>query len=392
MEKLVTSSFRLGILGGGQLGRMLALAAAHWDIRVYCMDESEHAPAVNFCHDFQKGSIDSFDHVVSFAEHVDMLTIESDHVNADALAFLEGKGKKVYPASRTLRIIQDKGEQRRFCLERGFPVPAFRLFSTKDELSKDVAAQAWVFPFIVKKRSAGYDGKGVFLVKNHADLEKVPVADLLAEQAIDIHKELSVIAVRNSAGEIRSFTPVELVMHPDAYLVDYLISPADIPETVINKSTEMARALIDAFDIKGLLAIEMFLDRQGNIWINECSPRPHNSGHHTIESAFTCQYEQHLRAILGLPLGSTETKMPAAMINLLGDIDSSGLARYEGLTDCLKIEGVKVHIYGKKETRPRRKMGHITILNPSREKLDGMVEQIKNKVKVKAWDEKRILK
>ncbi len=385
MEKLVTSSFRLGILGGGQLGRMLALAAARWDLRVYCLDESGHAPARDFCHGFQKGSIASFDHVVSFAEHVDMLTIESDHVNADALAFLEDRGKKCYPASSTLRIIQDKGEQRRFCLERGFPVPAFQLFSTRDELLEAVDAKSWAFPFIVKTRSAGYDGKGVFLVKDHAGLENIPEAGLLAEQVIDIHKELSVIAVRNSAGEIRSFPPVELVMNPDAYLVDYLISPADIPETLINKSTEMARALIEAFDIKGLLAIEMFLDHKGDLWINECSPRPHNSGHHTIESAFTCQYEQHLRAIFGLPLGSTETKMPAAMINLLGDLDSSGLVRYEGLTDCLKIEGVKVYIYGKKETRPRRKMGHITILNPSREKLEGIVEQIKNKVKVKSW-------
>ncbi len=392
MEKLVTSSFRLGILGGGQLGRMLALAAANWDLRVYCLDQSDHAPARNLCHHFQKGSITSFDDVVSFAKDVDLLTVESDHVNADALAFLEEQGKKVYPESRTLRVIQDKGLQRQFCLEKGFPVPAFQLFSTRDDLCRAVAEKIWKFPFMVKARSAGYDGKGVFRVQSEADLANLPESHLVAEAAIDIARELSVIAVRNRDGEIRTYPPAELFMDPGAYLVRHLISPANIPESLSRQTKEIAQGLIEALDVKGLLAIEMFLDRQGKIWINECSPRPHNSGHQTIEGSMTSQYEQHLRGIFNLPLGSCEPKMPAAMINLLGEPGSSGPVCYDGLTKCLKMEGVKVHIYGKKETSPRRKMGHITVLNTSYEELERRVEEIKNQVKVISWAEKEKLK
>jgi 5-(carboxyamino)imidazole ribonucleotide synthase len=251
-----------------------------------------------------------------------------------------------------------------------------------------VASKAWRFPFIVKARSAGYDGKGVFLVEDQADLENIPAANLLAEEIIDIEKELSVIVARNNSGQISSYPPAELFMDKGAYLVNHLISPANIPDSITHRAEEMAHELIEAFDIKGLLAIEMFLDHQGNIWINECSPRPHNSGHNTIEGALTSQYEQHLRGIFNLPLGSCETIMPSAMINLLGEVNSSGPASYEGLTECLKLKGVKVHIYGKQETRPRRKMGHITVLHASLQKLESMVEQIKNQVKVTSWNEK----
>lgn len=386
MEKLVTSSFRLGILGGGQLGRMLALAAANWDVSPYCLDSSEEAPARDLCRGFQQGSITSYEDVVSFARNVDLLTIETDHVNVEALAFLEEQGKTVCPSSRTLGIIQDKGLQRRFCRDRGFPVPGFELFSTRQDLLNEVDSGNWTFPFMVKARSAGYDGKGVFLAENHSDLNSLPEENLLAEEVINISRELSVIAVRNSSGQITSYPPAELFMESGAYLVSHLISPADIADKTARTAQEMAHSLIEALDIKGLLAIEMFLDHQDRIWINECSPRPHNSGHNTIEGALTSQYEQHLRGIFNLPLGSSRLIMPSAMINLLGDVNSSGPPRYEGLTECLKLEGVNVHIYGKKETRPRRKMGHITVLNPRHEELENMVEQIKKQVKVTSWN------
>jgi 5-(carboxyamino)imidazole ribonucleotide synthase len=390
MEKLATSSFRLGILGGGQLGRMLALAAANWDIQTYCLDKSEHAPARNFCHGFQKGLITSFDDVVSLAKNVDMVTIETDHANADALAFLEEQGLDTNPASNALRIIQDKGLQRQFCLDRGIPVPKFQTFSSDKELSDAVTSKIWNFPFIVKARSAGYDGKGVFLVHDHADLEKIPAEDLMAEELVDIKKELAVIAVRNGSGQISSYPPSELFMESGAYLVRHLMCPADIPEHIQNRAKELSHALIEAFDMKGLLAIEMFLDNRENLWINECSPRPHNSGHHTIEGAYTSQYEQHLRGIFNLPLGSCELIMPSAMINILGDVSGSGPACYEGLTECLKIDGVNIHIYGKKDTTPRRKMGHITVLSSSYQKLECIVEQIEKQVRVRPCEKKTL--
>lgn len=382
MEDFTTSSFRLGIVGGGQLGRMLALTAANWDIRTYFLDKDDDAPAKIICDYFQKGSMTSYDDVVSFGEKVDVITIESDNVNAEALAHLESLGKKVFPKSSTLKIIQDKGDQRQFAKNRGLPVPKFEVFDTKTELLASVKKNAWNFPFIVKTRKAGYDGKGVFLVESDDDLNGLPDTGLLIEEKVKIKKELTAIAVRNGQGDVAVYPLVELFLSPSAYLVDYLISPMKLEPPLEKEAAEIARKLTEALEIEGLLAIEMFLDEEHRLLINECSPRPHNSGHQTIEGSFTSQYEQHLRGILNLPLGSTETKILSGMINLLGDAHATGPVKYKGLKECLKMPGVKLHLYGKKEVKPYRKMGHITILNHSREALEKMIHEVKEKIKV----------
>lgn len=384
MEEFVTSSFRLGIAGGGQLGRMLALKAAEWDIRTQCLDPNENAPARIICDHYYKGSLSSYDDVVSFGEKVDLLTIESDNVNADALEYLEKQGKVVYPHASTLRIIQDKGLQRRFCEDNDLPVPDFKVFESKADFLNWSSAQDWSFPYIVKTRTAGYDGKGVFLVKSAADFELLPEVPLLAEKKVEMQKELTVIAVRNAKGETASYPLIELFLSSSGYLVDSLIAPASVSDAVEKQAQEIARKLVTALDIKGLLAIELFLDKSGNLLINECSPRPHNSGHQTIEGSFTSQYEQHLRGILNLPLGSCDTKILAGMINLLGEESATGGARYQGLSECLALPGVKIHIYGKKEVSPNRKMGHITVLNHSEEELRKIMSQVKERVKVSA--------
>lgn len=379
MEKLVTSDFRLGIIGGGQLGRMLALEAADWDIRTAHLDSDEEAPAYIIADQFRKGSMTSYDDVVRFGQTVDVVTVESDNVNADALEYLAKQGKRVYPTAETLRIIQDKGLQRNFCKEKGLPVPAYEVFENKNDL---LQSKNWTFPYIVKTRKAGYDGKGVFLIKGESDLAQVPDTGLVAEEKVNLQRELTVIAARNAENEVVTYPVIEMFMSPSAYLVDYLIGPAQVEASLQDEARRIGSELVQAFDIQGMLAIELFLDADGRLLINEASPRPHNSGHQTIEGSLTSQYEQHLRGIMNLPLGSCETKMPAGMINLLGEPDADGEVRYEGLNECLAMPGVKLHIYGKKQVRPFRKMGHITVLDRNYEELIRKIRQIKKMVKV----------
>lgn len=382
MEKWVTSDFRLGIVGGGQLGRMLALKAANWDIRTAHLDSSEDAPAHIIADQFQKGSITSYDDVLRFGETVDVVTVESDNVNADALEVLAERGKRVYPKAATLRIIQDKGKQRTFCRDQGLPVPHFEVFESRQAFLKAPSFADWKFPYIVKTRTAGYDGKGVFLIKEKADLDAVPDVGLVIEEKIELDRELTVIVARNADNEIAAYPVIELFMSPSAYLVDYLIGPAKIEAELQKQAQEIGHALVEALDIQGMLAIELFVSKSGRLLINECSPRPHNSGHQTIEGSYTSQYEQHLRGIMSLPLGSCETKVPAGMVNLLGDLSANGKVRYEGLTECLSIPGVKLHIYGKKQVKPLRKMGHITVLDQNYEELLRKIQIVKDKVRV----------
>jgi 5-(carboxyamino)imidazole ribonucleotide synthase len=382
LKKLFTSSFRLGILGGGQLGKMLTLAAAPWDIHVSCLDSSSDAPASTVCHSFVLGDLKNYDDVLKFGEALDIITIESDHANVEALKELKARGKIVHPDPEQLKIVQDKGSQRQFYADKNFPSPRFELFENKEAIQIAVKKSVWSFPFVVKTRSAGYDGKGVFMMDAMEDIEALPEASFVAEEKVKIVKELSVVAARNGKGEVVCYQTVELFPYPDAHLVDYLICPADLSEKITKEASDLGRKLIEAFQIQGLLAVELFLDENQKLWINECSPRPHNSGHHTIEGAWTSQYEQHLRGICNLPLGSPKMKMPSAMLNLLGEANASGPVRYEGLVDCLAMEGVKVHIYGKKETKAYRKMGHMTILGDDVNRLKEMIHEIKTKVKV----------
>ena len=379
MEKFATSSFRLGIAGGGQLGRMLALSATNWDITTHCLDKNEKAPARIICEKVHNGSLTDYDDVVAFGQNVDLITVESDNVNADALEYLEKQGKKVAPSSSILRIIQDKGLQREFCTEHQLPNPKYKVYSSKDELLKDNSLE---FPCIIKTRKAGYDGKGVFLVQDASELPELPEVPLLMEEKVNIKKELAVIVVRNRDNQLETYPLIELFMKSDAYMVDYLVSPSKVDEKIQRKAQYISKKLAEALKIEGVLAVELFLTDNDEIIINECSPRPHNSGHHTIEASFTSQYENHLRGVLNLPLGNCDSKVHAAMINVLGDPEASGPVKYKNLTECLSVRGAKVHIYGKETVAPNRKMGHITILNESYDDLLKDVEKLKTKVKV----------
>lgn len=381
MEKLVTSSFRLGILGGGQLGRMLALKASEWDIKTHCLDKNVDAPSHIICDEFQVGDVTCYEDVLAFGQKVDRITVESDNVNADALEALEKQGKLVFPKSKTLRIIQDKGLQRQFCRDQNLPVPRFEVFQSKAALKQS----DWAPPFIAKTCTAGYDGKGVFSIQRKEDIDAIPSEDILAEEKVDLAKELTVIVSRNGRDETACFPVCELFVHPTSYIVDYLVCPAGIDNDTARKAEAIAVKLCRALEIEGILAVEMFLDRSGNLFINECSPRPHNSGHHTIEGVLTSQYEQHLRGIFNLPLGSCDLKWCSGMINLLGDASAKGDVKYEGLSECLKMKGVKLHIYGKQKVSPKRKMGHITVLADTLEQVHELVQKIKEKVRVTSW-------
>lgn len=384
MEELITSDFKLGILGGGQLGKMLALAASNWDVNTMVLDPSSHCPAAGTCNSFVQGDFTSFDVVYEFGEKLDVITIELENVNADALIKLKEEGKKIYPDPEKLKLIQDKGLQKGFYAQHGFPSAAFCLYGNADEIRAAVKDGDLSLPFVQKTRKEGYDGKGVHIVKREADLQDLLEGGSIVEDKINVVKEIAVIVCRSTTGEVRSFPPVEMEFNSKANLVESLFCPSSLDQELQNQAVDLAENLIQSFDIEGILAVEMFLDESDNLLINEVAPRLHNSGHHTIESAFTSQYEQHLRAIFGLPLGSTEQKLPSVMINILGEPGYNGAVKYEGLEKCMAIEGIKLHIYGKKITKPYRKMGHATILDRDMAKAMEKAKFVKQNLKVKA--------
>lgn len=381
MKNPVSSDFKLGVLGGGQLGRMLVQEAINLDIAVDVLDPDPTCSCASICNTYIQGSFKDFDTVYKFGKKVDVLTIEIEHVDTAALEKLEMEGVKVFPQPSALRIIQDKGLQKKFYAENNLPTSPFRLISGKEELNEQVS-NGVKFPFVIKTRTAGYDGKGVFVIQSEKDLQNVPDQPLVLEEAVKIKKEISVIVARNEAGEIKSFPPVEMEFNPEANLVEFLLCPAEISETQAAEAEKIALKTIEAFGITGILAVEMFVDEHEAILINEVAPRPHNSGHHTIECLYTSQYEQHLRAILNMPLGSTRIIQPGVMLNLLGEPGYSGAVYYEGLDRCLAIEGVFPHIYGKKETRPFRKMGHVTIIGENASEARNRAEFVKKTLKV----------
>jgi len=385
MEQLVTSEFKLGIIAGGQLGKMLVLAASNWDVKTFVMDSDEHCPASTCCSIFVKGSQLNFDDVIRFGNRVDMITFEIENVNIEALKKLKSEGKKIFPDPDTLEIIQDKGLQKEFYQNHKIPSPQFSLFENKNEIVKAIEAGTLTFPFVQKLRKGGYDGKGVAIIRSQNDIKNILPGASVIEKLVEIHKEISVIAACNKKGEIKCFPVVEMEFNEGANLVEKLICPSSLNEEIITRANEIAVHLISSFEMCGLLAVEMFVDKTNNVWVNEVAPRPHNSGHHTIESIITSQFEQLLRAIFNFPLGSTQIKMPSVMINLLGEPDYEGAVRYEGLTECMGIEGVKIHLYGKKKTKPFRKMGHVTILSTTIEEAKMKAMIVKQKLKVKSW-------
>lgn len=358
MEKTWSGeTFKVGILGGGQLGRMVIQEAINYNVHIHCLDPDPKAPCEPIAHSFTTGKLTDFDTVMAFGEDKDVLTVEIEHVNVQALTALEQRGKKVFPQPRVLSTIQDKGTQKTFYADNNIPTAPFQLVNNKAELLQ----QELTFPFVLKLRTGGYDGKGVQIIRSAADLENCFDAPCVIEQMIPFTKELSVIVARNEKGETAVYPTVECEFSPTANLVEFLFSPAAIAESTELKAQEIALNVIDALDMVGLLAVELFLLENGDIMVNEIAPRPHNSGHHTIECCFTSQFEQHLRAILNLPLGSTDLIVPGVMINLLGAEGFSGPAKLHGWDLALAKKGVQVHLYGKETTKPGRKMGHVTI-------------------------------
>ncbi|MDX1911175.1 MAG: 5-(carboxyamino)imidazole ribonucleotide synthase [Saprospiraceae bacterium] len=377
---------KIGVLGGGQLGKMLALAAANWDFKIYSLDPTPEAPASAISTGFTCGDFKNYDEVMAFGRDKDLLTIEIEHVNTDALRDLEAMGKVVHPAPRALDIIKDKGLQKSFYRENGIPTAHFELFDNEQKLKEAVLSGRWALPLVQKTRTAGYDGKGVAILRRPEDLEqKLLSGPCLAEALAPIQREIAVVAARNPHNDVAVYPAVEMDFHPEANLVEFLLCPARIPALVAAEAEALAEQVIRAFDICGLLAVEMFWTTEGDLLVNEVAPRPHNSGHHTIDSAQTSQFEQHLRGICGLPLGATSPKTPVAiMLNLLGEPGFKGPVRYQGVEDCLALEGVCVHLYGKALTSPFRKMGHVSITANTVEEAMKKANFVKKALKVVA--------
>ncbi|MEM1119508.1 MAG: 5-(carboxyamino)imidazole ribonucleotide synthase [Bacteroidota bacterium] len=375
---------KLGILGGGQLGKMLCQAASCWELPIYALDTSIDFPAGPYAKGFQEGSFKNYADVLGFGRQMDVVTIEIEHVNTDALKQLQKEEKIVHPDPAALEIIKDKGKQKLFYREHNIPTSPFNLYNNKEAVLNAVKSGTLSLPFVQKTRTAGYDGKGVAVIQSESDLtEKLLDGACMIEDMVDMDKEIAVVVAQNERGEISAFDPVEMEFNPIANLVEFLICPSTITAEQAQTCTKLAKKVIKAFNICGLLAVELFLDKDGNILVNEVAPRPHNSGHHTIDAAVTSQYEQHLRGVLNLPLGSTQLKSPSVMVNLLGADGYTGKAVYEGLAECLAIEGVKIHLYGKEMTKPFRKMGHATIIADSIEAAKEKARQVQQTLIIK---------
>jgi len=378
MAQSFYQNFKLGVLGGGQLGRMLIQSGIDFNIDFSVLDPDQAAP----CHSlatFSVGKLTDYNAVLEFGKACDLITIEIENVNTDALKALEKMGKKVYPQPHIIELIQDKRLQKEFYKKESIPTAPFIITQSKSDIRQHLA----FFPAVNKLGKEGYDGRGVQLLRNESDLEKAFDAPGFLEKLIDFEKEIAVIVARNEQGEVTSYPPVEMVFHPEANLVEYLFAPAEIDDRVRLEADEIARGVIEKLKMVGLLAVEMFVTKDGKVLVNEIAPRPHNSGHQTIEGNVTSQYEQHLRAILNLPFGDTSILKPSAMINLLGMEGYTGLAHYEGIEKVLTIEGAHIHLYGKKFTKPFRKMGHVTIVDNDAESLRKKTNFVKNNLIVR---------
>ena len=377
-KQWIGKQFKIGMLGGGQLGRMFIQEAMNYDVHVHCLDPDENAPCKNLASSFTHGSLTDYETVINFGKDKDLVSIEIEHVNVEALEALEKSGVKVFPQPKVLSIVQDKGLQKQFYAEKKLPTSAFTLVNNKAELLQKHPA----FPFVLKLRKGGYDGKGVQIIKSQNDLENAFDAPCIIEEMVPFTKELSVIVARNENKETVVYPTVECEFSEVANLVEFLFAPADIHASVEEKARALALQVINELDMVGLLAVEMFLTTDNSILINEIAPRPHNSGHHTIECNYTSQFEQHLRSIVNSPLGSTDIIFPGVMINLLGEEGFEGPAKYAGIEDVMRKPGVAIHLYGKENTKPFRKMGHVTIYGPDLENCKTTGRQVAEQLKV----------
>ena len=372
------SELKLGILGGGQLGRMLIQEAINYNLTTLVLDPDADAPCKHIANKFECGSITDFDTVYNFGKKADIITIEIEKVNIEALEQLEKEGKLVFPQSRVIRLIQDKGVQKQFFKENDIPTAPFQLVNSKEDLLNT----NFTYPYILKQRKDGYDGKGVMKINSIAEIDNAFDAPSLIEELVDFEKEIAIIVSRNQNGDVKTFPMVEMEFNAEANLVEFLISPSTYPEDIQNRAEKIALHIANALNITGILAVEMFVTKNGEILVNELAPRPHNSGHQTIEGNYVSQFEQHLRSIFNLPLGDTRSISNAVMINLLGEKGHDGLAKYDGLEKIMAIYGVYVHLYGKKYTKPFRKMGHITIVDQNRDHAIEKARYIQQTLKV----------
>ena len=370
----------LGILGGGQLGKMVLDVSNRWGLKVYVLDSNIECPSSKLCSKFFVGDLMDFDTVVQFGQNVDLITIEIENVNVEALKFLESKGKKVFPQPRVIEIIQDKSKQKEFYINNGIPTSSFRSCNGIEELKDLISKGEISYPFIWKASKMGYDGYGVNKISDNKSLEKLSDCHCIVEELISIEKELSVMVGLRESGEILNYPVVEMEFNKDSNQVEYILSPAQISQELKIKAEKLACIIAEKFKICGIIAVEMFLTNQDEILVNEVAPRPHNSYHFSIEGSYTSQFEQFLRAILDLPLGSTKILQNSVMVNLVGDKNSKGIVEYKNFDQIIGIEGVNPHIYGKLETKPNRKMGHITIINEDIEIAKSIAKEIKETI------------
>lgn len=369
---------KVGILGGGQLGRMLLQQAANYTVETYVLENDKECPAAHLCNHFVLGDIRDFDAVYNFGKGLDAITIEIENVNIDALEKLEAEGVKVYPKPSALRIIKNKILQKQFYQTNEIPSPAFKILNNKEELE---TSQDWL-PAVQKLGEGGYDGKGVQVLKTKNDFDVAFDAPSVLEKMIYIQKEISMIVAVNAKGETALYPPVEMVFDPQLNLLDYQICPAYIPEKVVWKVEAIALKVARSLQSPGLFAVELFVDNDGHVFVNETAPRVHNSGHHTIEAHYSSQYDMLWRILLDYPLGNTTAILPSSLVNLVGEKDHNGNVKYEGLNEVLKMDNVFVHLYGKKETKPGRKMGHVTIIANDKQELTHKAHLVKRTLKV----------
>ena len=377
-----SSNFKLGILGGGQLGKMLLFDTRKFDIQTYVLDPSDDAPSKIACNQFFKGDLMDFETVYNFGKKVDVLTFEIELVNLEALLKLENEGLKIYPSPKTLKLIQNKGIQKDFYSEHAIPTAKYKRFENLKSLIVDILDSKTKLPFVWKCTEFGYDGNGVKVIRELSDLDNLANVECIAEEMVPFKNELAVIVCRNSSGEIKTYPVVEMEFHPEANQVEYVICPARIDAKVAEKARAIALHVSEKFNHVGLLAVEMFQTEDDEILVNEVAPRPHNSGHYSIEASYTSQFENHVRAILNLPLGNTDSKVAGIMVNLVGEEGFSGQVVYENIEKIMAIDGVTPHIYGKRETRPFRKMGHVTIVNEDMVEARKIAEEVKNSIRV----------
>ncbi len=380
----IPSSYRIGVLGGGQLGKMLAQAASRLDLPLAFLDKNRNYPAGKVSNQFFEGDFNCYEDVLAFGRKMTHLTVEIEHIHIGALKILQKEGIHVFPQAEILELIKDKGKQKQYYLSHKFSTAPFQHFEDANAVRSALESEQLKIPFVQKLCQGGYDGRGVQVVRNLKDLELLLDGPSIVEPLASIDKELSVIAVRTVSGECKTYPAVSMEFHPEANLVEDLVCPAEIPDHVAVRAQELAKELTMSLGIVGLLAVEFFYNHDGSLWVNEIAPRPHNSGHHTLDNGAISQFENHLRAMLDLPIGDTNFRQASVMINLLGDASCSGAPLYSGFEEILRLPGVHVHLYGKMETRPFRKMGHINVTGPNLEVCKQTANYIKKHIKVLA--------